>query len=247
MSSRKIMPKIFFCGLLAGCLSGCASYRVKQLRQLNNASAKYGVEKNGVSIYTAPISQKELTDYFNGEKVPQKYVLQPFLLTVENSSSQTIIIHAHEADFKTVSADELSQMLELYTRPSKWNAAGIPLLTLLGMTAIDAAVLFPSGGAVFYCAAAAPLINTLVLISLVAVPCAMGIGWHVYATKRQFCVDFCADIHSKIFATIKLGPGENATHLMFVSNPITPLVFGIHRELEPGLWSKKEIMCVEPL
>lgn len=247
MSNRKIMPKIFFCVFLAGCLSGCASYRVKQLRQLNKASAKYGVEKNGVSIYTTPISQEELTDYFNGEKIPQKYSIQPFLLTVKNGSAQKIILHAHEADFKTVSADELSHMLELYTRPSKWNAAGIPLLTLFGMTAIDAAVLLPSGGAILCCAAAAPLINTLVLISLAAVPCAMGIGWHVYATKRQFCVDFCADIHSKIFATIKLGPGENATHLMFVSDPITPLVFGMRRELEPGLWSKKENMCMEPL
>ena len=201
MCKRLLLQKLSvlgFCVVLASFLAGCASYKVRPLRALDRSTAQYIAEKDGVSIYAAPIDKKELKEYFNGETVSKKLELTPFLITVQNNSSKRIIMHAHEMGIKTVGVDELAQLLGLHAEPSTWDAVKIPLGTFIGLCAIPGFDWCVSGSFLHGCAGAVAF-AWWTLASFVALPVAIGCGYHYYIKKQQFYADFCADLNNKIF------------------------------------------------
>ena len=113
------MNRIFSSALFVGLcvlLSACSVYRVRPLRKITRETAQYCAEKNGVSIYTAPIKKKELKYYFNNVTLKQKQIT-PVLVTVTNQSAQTnkIVLNSGSTTIACIDKASIEQLWGVIT------------------------------------------------------------------------------------------------------------------------------------
>ena len=224
-----IMNRVFSSTLLVGLcvlLSACSVYRVRPLRKITRETAQYCAEKNGVSIYTAPIKKKELKYYFNNIALKQKQII-PVLVTVTNQSGKTVKIIPHNTH-------EIVHSIE---NQAAWNTTTTSTVGLLGiglgytmgtMTSIGLCTVAPA-----FILLAVPMVCAFPGVIIFCI----GAGIHAQVMKKQFFVDFGHDLHNKCFdGEVQLDIGESATRLVFITSEQQnmQLSFVVYKKTDSG-------------